>query len=79
VLAVIDDEEQRRRGLSGTIRDADHCLRSAAASLTEREIFLLSMDYQITIDDVEVHWGRSYIPFLTTLRNTLHHQLSRQR
>lgn len=79
VREVLDDEEQRRRGASGAIRDTDHHLRVAAATLTGRERFLLLREYQITISDVEAHWGRSYIPFLTMLRDMLHRPLSRRR
>lgn len=78
VLAVIDDEGRRRRESSRSTLDADRELRRAARALTGRELFLLSREYQITIDDVEAHWGRSYIPFYTTLRHILRRQLSRR-
>ena len=78
VSEVLDHEEQRRHGTSGSVQDRQQHLRIAAAALTERELFLLTMEYEVTIGDVETHWGRSYLPFLTTLRNTLRHHLARR-
>ena len=78
VREVLDDEEQRRRGTPGSVRDHQQHLRIAAEAMTERELFLLTMEYEVIIGDVETHWGRSYLPFLTTLRNTLRHHLARR-